>query len=292
MKYIDLHVHSCISDGTLTPSELVIHAADKNLTAIALTDHDTILGINEAQEASKRLNTQGIHIELIPGVEISAGFGERDIHILGLFVDHTNVNLRSSLERAVLEREKRNEQMASNLRDAGIEITIEELHNADKKSILTRAHFAKLLYKKGYVKTIKDAFVTYLNEKGAYYVARKYISPEDSIALIKEAGGIPILAHPLLYHLNEKQICTLLTRLKSAGLAGIEAIYSGNVNNEESYVRSLARKYELLISGGSDFHGTLKPDIEIGIGRGNLKIPYELLDSMEKYRLLQNNKQK
>ena len=283
MKLIDLHVHSSISDGTLSPSELVNYAASKQLAAIALTDHDTILGIEEGLIATKNLNKQGIDFNFIPGVEISAGFGKRDIHILGLYIDHTNPTLQKSLEKAVLERERRNEKMANNLRSAGVSITVEELKEEDKDAIITRAHFAKLLYKKGYVKNVKDAFTKYLDESGPYYVVREYMSPEDTISLIKEAGGIPVLAHPLLYHLKEKEIEALIVRLKSAGLAGIEAIYSNNVSNEEAYVRSLARKYDLLISGGSDFHGSVKPDIEIGSGRGNLKIPAEILVPMQEY---------
>lgn len=283
MNLIDLHVHSNISDGTLSPSELVYYAAKKQLSAIALTDHDTILGIEEALSAAETLRKKGINFTLIPGVEISAAFRKRDIHILGLFVDYTHPNLKKQLEQAVLEREKRNEKMAKNLRNAGLSITVQELKEEDKNAIITRAHFAKLLYKKGYVKNIKDAFLKYLGEDGPYYVAREYISPEDTIALIKEAGGIPVLAHPLLYHLSEKELEALLVRLKASGLAGIEAIYSNNVSNEEAYACSLARKYDLLISGGSDFHGSVKPDIEIGSGRGNLKIPENLLIPMREY---------
>jgi len=285
MKQIDLHVHSNASDGTLSPSELVHYAIEKELAAIALTDHDTVLGIKEAMETATTFRNKGIDFSLIPGVEISAGFRKRDIHILGLFVDYTNAYLLAQLDWAVKNREARNEKMAENLRKAGLSITVEELRQEDPKAILTRAHFAKLLYKKGYVKNVKDAFTKFLDENGPYYVNRDYISPEGAIALIKEAGGIPILAHPLLYHLNEREIDALVGNLTEAGLAGIEAIYANNVSNDEAFARSLARKYNLLISGGSDFHGSIKPDIDLGSGRGNLKVPAELLDAMQEYRI-------
>ncbi len=284
MKQIDLHVHSNVSDGTLSPSELVHYAIEKELAAIALTDHDTVLGIKEAIDAATAFNNKGIDFSLIPGVEISAGFRKRDIHILGLFVDYNNAHLLEQLDMAVKNREDRNEKMAANLRKAGLSITVEELIAQDPKAILTRAHFAKLLHKKGYVKNIKDAFTKYLDENGPYYVNREYISPEGAITLIKEAGGIPILAHPLLYHLSEREIEQLLATLVEAGLAGIEAIYANNVSNDEAYACSLARKYNLLISGGSDFHGSIKPEIDLGSGRGNLKVPAELLDAMHAYQ--------
>lgn len=277
MNYIDLHVHSTISDGTYTPTELIEYAVSKGLTAMALTDHDTINGIKEAQLAANRLKLEGHDITLIPGVEISAAFLNRDIHILGLFVDCCNELLVKTLEGAVRERETRNEKMAVNLRNAGLSITLDELKAEDPQAIITRAHFAKLLYKKGYVSSVKDAFTKYLGDDSPYYVKRNYISPEDAISLIKQASGIPVLAHPLLYHLNEKEIDALVLRLKNAGLEGIEAIYSNNISNEEAYVRSLAKKYDLAITGGSDFHGSVKPDIDLGTGRGNLKIPADLL---------------
>lgn len=281
MKQIDLHVHSSFSDGTLSPTELMHLAAEKELAAIALTDHDTVLGVNEALEASLSLRQKGNDIRVIPGVEISAGYQKHDIHILGLYIDHTNPALLGQLEQAVKNREQRNEKMAENLRNAGIAITMEELRKADPHAILTRAHFAKMLHKKGYIKDIKEAFKKYLDENGPYYVERDYMSPEDAISLIRESGGIAALAHPLLYHLSVRELENLLLRLKKAGLTGLEAIYSNNVSNEEAFVRSLARKYDLLITGGSDFHGTVKPSIDLGSGRGNLKVPASLLKDLE-----------
>lgn len=278
MGYIDLHTHSTASDGTYTPADLTRLAAKAGLTAFALTDHDTVRGIPAAMQEAEKLKKDGIPIRVIPGVEISAGYNKSDIHILGLFIDYTHTPLITALAASETERGQRNEKMAANLRNAGISVTLPELRREDEEAVLTRAHFAKLLLKKGYVKTVKEAFVRYLGDDSPYYVGRNYPSPEDAIAMITNAGGIPVLAHPLLYHLSEKELNRLLVHLKEAGLKGIEAIYSNNINNEEAFVRSLARKYELFITGGSDFHGAIKPAIQIGTGKGSLKIPESLLE--------------
>ncbi|MSS64767.1 PHP domain-containing protein [Velocimicrobium porci] len=285
MKRIDLHVHSTISDGTLTPTELV-HLADKQgLASFALTDHDTIDGITEAKNEAQNLAKEHTSLEVISGVEISAGYKKRDIHLLGLLIDENNTSLIHSLNLAKKNREERNEKMAQSLAKTGMDISIEAILEDDPEAVITRAHFAKFMLKKGYVKSIKEAFTKYLSESSPYYVPREYISPEDAIALIKAAGGVPILAHPLLYHLPEKELFSLIIRLKEAGLMGLEAIYSCNINNEESYVRGLAHKYDLLISGGSDFHGSVKPDISLGAGRGNLNVPYWVLEKLKECKL-------
>lgn len=285
MKQIDLHVHSTISDGTLTPAELVHLAHKQNLAAFALTDHDTIAGIKAAKDEAVLFSDSDYSLEVIPGVEISAGYKNRDIHILGLLIDEHNSSLIDSLNDAKKNREARNEKMAQNLAKTGMDISIKAILEDDPEAVITRAHFAKFMLKKGYVKSIKEAFTKYLSESSPYYVPREYISPEDAIALIRATGGVPILAHPLLYHLPEKELLSLITRLKEAGLMGLEAIYSCNISNEESYVRGLAHKYDLLISGGSDFHGSVKPDISLGTGRGNLNVPYWVLEKMKECKL-------
>ena len=282
---IDLHVHSNISDGTLTPSELVQEAKNKGLRAFALTDHDTVNGIKEAKEAAHILKeTEGYELEVISGVEISAGYGKRDIHILGFFIDENSTNLKQALDNIKGDREVRNRQMVENLANAGLPISMESLREEFPDAILTRAHFAEFLQKQGVVKEIKEAFTKYLSETGPYYVQRKYMAPETAISLIKEAGGIPVLAHPLLYHLSENQVKELISSLKEAGLMGLEAVHSTNINNDESYLRGLASAYGLITSGGSDFHGTVKPTIQMGIGKGNLSIPYSVLENLKKLK--------
>lgn len=282
MKYIDLHVHSNISDGTLTPKEVMELAYKNNLSAIALTDHDTLEGIQEAQETMDELYNQGKEIRLIPGVEITIGYKGRDIHILGLFLDPRNINLLKELEITREERNLRNEKMITNLANAGIDISAEALRKEEGDAVLTRAHFAKYLTSHGYTKNKKEAFLKYLGSDTPYYVKREYLAPEKGIQLIHEAGGLAILAHPLLYKYSLNEIDSLVQYLKQLGLDGMEAIYSMNTGDDESNMLRIANKYNLAISGGSDFHGENKPDIKLGIGLGNLKVPYKVLENLEK----------
>ncbi len=283
MEYIvDLHVHSNASDGTLTPSEVVELAVTSHISAIALTDHDTLVGIPEAQATAKLLSQKGYSIQIISGTEISVSYGKKDIHILGLFVDSKNESLYHALETARQKRDERNEKMAANLRTAGIDITIEKMRASEGDAVLTRAHFAKYLVEHGYTKTTVDAFHKYLGSDCAYYVPREYLDPAVAINLIHAAGGLAILAHPLLYKYSLTEVEQLVSYLANLGLDGIEAIYSSNIGFDEGQVRHLANKYGLAISGGSDFHGANKPNLYLGTGRGNLKVPYSILENLEK----------
>jgi 3',5'-nucleoside bisphosphate phosphatase len=282
MKYIDLHVHSNASDGTLTPAEVVSLAASLSLSAIALTDHDTVAGVAEAQAAALVMSDASNPLRIIPGAEISVAYNGRDIHILGLFLDTKNNALIKTLNEAVAKREERNEKMAANLRGAGIDITVDKLKAAEGEAVLTRAHFAKYMTEHGFTKSNKDAFDRFLNDSSPYYVPRDYLSPEATIDLIHEAGGLAVLAHPLLYKYNLEQLDVLIALLAGFGLDGIEAIYSLNTGFDEGIIRRYANRYNLAITGGSDFHGMNKPDISLGSGKGNLQIPESLLESLEK----------
>lgn len=282
---IDLHVHSNISDGTLSPTELVFAAREKGLCAFALTDHDTVKGIAEAKAAALALKEkEGYELDVVPGVEISAGYEKGDIHILGLLIDESSPSLREALAAIDKERNERNQKMVENLAHAGLPISMEMLHAEFPNAVLTRAHFAKHLQKMGVIKEIKEGFQKYLGEDGPYYVQRKYMAPETAISLIQDAKGIPVLAHPLIYHLSENRLKELILSLKNAGLMGLETSHSTNISNDESYLRGLASKYGLASTGGSDFHGTVKPDIQIGIGRGNLSIPYSVLENLKQLK--------
>lgn len=280
MKYIDLHVHSNASDGTLTPSEVVTLAVEHNLSAIALTDHDTLKGLPEALKTADTIKEEGKDIQIIPGVELSVEYNGKDIHMLGLFVDYNNTELNQALIKAQEERESRNLKMISNLAGAGIDISMDKIRESEGESILTRAHFAKYLTERGYTKSPKIAFEHYLATNGPYYVPRTYLNPKAAISLIRGANGIPILAHPLLYHFSDKELEQLIKALKEEGLVGIEAIYSSNTGFDEAKLRTLAHRYNLRISGGSDFHGGNKPLINIGTGKGNIKIPYTILEEL------------
>jgi predicted metal-dependent phosphoesterase TrpH len=281
MKRIDLHVHTNISDGTLTPTQVVQRAHDLNLSAIAITDHDTIAGVAEAKQAALDLAGDSIELEVISGVEISAEYHGKDIHILGLYVNENDETLISELKLALEKREERNEQMTARLREDGIPIHIEDLYYGEPNTVITRAHFARFLVENHYAKNNNEAFSRYLDSSTKYYVPRTYMTPQTAINLIKDAGGIPILAHPLLYKLDLKGLDELVAYVKSLGIVGIETIYSSNTGFDEGIVRRYVNKYDLLMTGGSDFHGENKPLIELGSGRGNLVVPYEILEAIK-----------
>lgn len=280
MKYIDLHVHSTASDGTLTPSEVVDHAVEVGLSAFALTDHDTLRGVAEAKERAAWHKANGHALEVYPGVEISAAYKNRDIHILGLLVDETNEILDRALTSFLENRNRRNDKMLEKFSEFGITLTMEDLLEDAPDSVITRAHFARALMKKGIVASVQEAFEKYVGDNGPCYVAREYMSPEQAIGNIKKAGGVPVLAHPLLYNLPHDELYALVERLKAAGLKGLEVYYSNNRGQDEANVKALANHFGLVCTGGSDFHGAVKPAIELGSGKGNLKIPYSVLENV------------
>lgn len=280
MNYLDLHVHSNASDGTLTPSEVVCLAKKTGLCAIALTDHDTVEGVDEAVAAGREY-----HIEVVPGVELSCAYISREIHIVGLFVDCKNTGFLDELARLKDTRAVRNEQMAEKCREQGMSITMEELLAEYPDAVITRAHFAALLAKKGYVSSVKDAFERYLNDHGPCFVPRYKMPCTQTIELIHSAGGLAILAHPILYKLGNTELAKLVSYLTKCGLDGIEALYSTYTASDERRIEKLAKENTLLISGGSDFHGANKPHIQLGTRRSNMKISYEILEKLKKAKV-------
>ena len=281
MQYIDLHVHSNCSDGTCTPEELVQLALDNELVAFALTDHDTVDGVSRAMAAAKDRP-----ISVIPGVELSCEYvvspeKKKEIHILGYNIDYTMSELLDTLTGVAEERDNRNRKMCENLHDAGFPIDYESLIQRFGSNILTRAHFARFLLEQGAIPIIYSSFKKIMAENGPYFVVRRYLTPEEGIRLIKKAGGVPVLAHPLLYKLSVTELHNLITELKGYGLKGIEAMYSRNHGNDEAFVRKLAKDFDLFITGGTDFHGANKPDLEIGRGEGNLRVPVMLLENLK-----------
>lgn len=283
MKYIDLHVHSTASDGSLKPSELVNYAVAKNLSCFALTDHDTVDGIDEALNEADRINHYANEkiISVIPGIELSAEYNGRDIHILGLNLDYKNKYFLAQIEAFRKTRDERNDKMSLLLQKYGFHITPELIQKRfGSDTVITRAHYAILMVEGGYVKDKNAAFSKYLNPGAPCYVPRTKVSVRDAVKLILSGNGKPVLAHPLLYKLNTSELETLVELLKKDGLLGIEAIYSLNSQNDEARMKSLAAKYGLFITGGSDFHGAAKPNLELGTGYGNLYIPEELLQNI------------
>ena len=272
-KWIDLHTHTACSDGTFTPEQLVMYALEKGLSAIAVTDHDTVDGIERALKVSEHTG-----LEVIPGIELSSAYGSRDIHIVGLGIDHKNHLLLEHLDDFYEKRLQRNIRMIHNLQLAGIPIDEADFFETYKGSVITRGHFAAYMYAKGFIRNRKEAFIRYIGDHGPCYVDRPRITPGDAIRLIRNCGGHPILAHPLLYKMSKRALEDFVMGLGKYGLQGLEAIYSTNTGTDESSMKQLAKKCNLAISGGSDFHGANKPDIDLGCGRGKLRVPAELWD--------------
>lgn len=280
MKSVDLHVHSNKSDGTLAPSDLVTLALSKGLSAFALTDHDTTEGIDEALAAASAAQAQGADIEVIPGIEFSTEYEGKDIHIVGIDIDYKGNAFQKYLKDFQDSRDNRNRKMCAKLNEHGVDITYERLCEEFPGRVLTRAHYATYLLKHGYVKSMSEAFDRYVGDRAPCFLPREKVTPAQAVTLILESGGIPILAHPILYHMSDARLEKLVSTLKDEGLVGIEAIYSTYNSAEERQIRKLAAKYDLRISGGSDFHGDTKPGLEMGNGYGKLFVPYEVLEKL------------
>lgn len=273
-QYTDLHTHSVFSDGTLTPTEIVLLAKEKNLSSVALTDHDTVDGTEELLQAGKKYG-----VEAVSGIELAAYYDflgkKTEIHIVGLFIDHKNKDLLEATTRIKKQRYERNIKMLEKLTAIGFPMTYDELYEISGCGNCTRAHYAQLMYKKGYTKTVNEAFEKYISLGLPGFVPRKLITPNEAISLIRGAGGIPILAHATLYKLDYDGIRRLVRELKPMGLMGMEVMYSTFRNEQEREITRIAAQEGLLFSGGSDFHGKNKVGIDLGTGKGNLKIPEE-----------------
>ena len=283
MRGIDLHTHSNCSDGTFSVKELMDYAHEKNLSAIALTDHDTVDGLDEGALYVKENYPD---MEFVPGIEFSTVEEGKDVHIVGLYIDHHNTEFTGKLQQFIDSRTERNKKMCKKLsEEAGIPITYEELVSSFPGAVLTRAHYAKFMVDRGYARNRNEVFDKYIGDNCPYYVEREKISPEEAIGYVLEAGGVPILAHPILYHMSDRKLDALVARLKGAGLKGIEAIYSTYSPSEERQIKELAAKYDLAVSGGSDFHGANKPKIDLGTGMGKLFLPEDLLGPIKEMSL-------
>lgn len=267
----DLHIHSTYSDGKLSPEQIVIKASKLNLSAISITDHDTIDGILPAISMAKKLGD----IEIIPGVEISTDYQENEIHILGYFIDYDSNYLKNVLNILQTKRELRIKKIVKKLNDIGIFITLKDVNKISKGPSIGRPHIAEALKRKNYAKTITEAFDLYLGQNGKAYVPREKLSPFDAIKIIKKSKGIPILAHP--GHLRKIEI---INKLVKHGLAGLEVYHKDHNNKQSLFYSQFAKKSELLITGGSDCHGT-KPILigKYGIDKATL---YKLKEEYNK----------
>ncbi len=275
MKRIDLHTHSICSDGAQTPTDVVRTAAQAGLAAIALSDHDTIEGVQEAMDAGRSMG-----VEVIPAVELSAQ-SETELHILGYFIDIHNKKLQEAMAYALKVRDERQEETCRKLNEQGFSITMEEARaEAHGNPVLCRAHFAQIMVRKGYAPSVKEAFSKYLSVGCYAYSNRQALTGPEAVSLIREAGGIAVAAHLHLIKMPDDQLREYLRSLIPYGLDGVEGYYTDYTPDMEQRYRTMAKELGLVISGGTDYHGANKPHISIGKGRGELEIPYCVLDGL------------
>ena len=273
-RLIDLHVHTTASDGTCTPSEVVRLAAETGLSAIAITDHDTAQGYEEASKAGVQYG-----IEVIPGIEISTRY-HRAVHILGYYIDPASEALNETLNWIVQSRDNRNRKVCELMQADGLPVDYEEM-KARFGDVVGRPHFASVLVELGLAKNIQDAFARFVEKGQKYYLPRTFLPIEHSIEIIEEAGGLPVLAHPFQYRLDDASLRTLISHCMEYGLVGMECFYTGYSKEQSAYLCGLADEYGLLQTGGCDFHGQNKPNIRLGRGNGSLSVPYELLQAIK-----------
>lgn len=277
MSRIDLHLHTTHSDGSLPPIDVLALAEKAGVTALAITDHDIVDGIPEAMEAGSRLG-----IEVIPGVEISSCYGDGELHILGYFLDWKDTELNRRLANLRNSRHDRNPRIIEKLNELGLAVTYEEVRALAGTESVGRPHIARVLMNKGYVTSAKEAFDRYLAEGAAAYVPRALPTPAEAIAWIRAAHGVAVLAHPTWIKESAEGLYRLCDKLKGEGLGGIEVYYSTHTAQQTTEYLNIAKRLDLLVTGGSDFHGVTKPDIDVGVGRGGLKVPEKLLDPLKK----------
>ncbi len=276
MSRIDLHLHTTHSDGSLRPSEVLALAKSANVAALAITDHDITTGIPEAITAGEELG-----IEVVPGVEISSFDGTSELHILGYFVRWQDQEFNERLAMLRASRHRRNPLIVERLRAAGLEVTYEEIQALAGTESVGRPHIAQLLMRKRYVTSAKEAFDRYLAEGRPAYVARELPTPAEAIGWIRGAKGVAVLAHPTWVKVASEGLASQVRALRNAGLGGVEVHYSTHSPSETNRYLELARQLDLLVTGGSDFHGLTKPDISVGTGRGGLKVHPSLLDPLK-----------
>ena len=274
---IDLHSHTTASDGTLSPKELVSLAKTEGIEAIAITDHDTIEGLQEAMEEGKKKG-----IEVIPGVEISIDHKPGSMHVLGLFLDIKSSKLNEYLIDLQTSRSLRNPEIINKLNEMGLSITMEEVQKISGGGQVGRPHIAAALLKNGHVRSIQQSFDKYLKKGASAYYERRRLTREEAVDMIHSAGGLVILAHPGTLGVNGSSLNILMSELNDVGFDGIEVFYNSHSQVDEDRLMKIVDEFGFLISGGTDFHGDNKPFIKLGIGHGNMAIPYEVLQEMKR----------
>ncbi len=272
---LDLHIHSTFSDGTLSPAEVVNLACRKGLTAIALTDHDTMAGIKPAIAAAAEMA-----LEVVPGLEISVLHNGISLHLLGYLMDAADPGLNRVLAALQKGRDERNAAIVNRLLDLGIAVSPEDLLRVSQTGQTGRPHIARVMVEKGIVRTILQAFEQYLGRGGLAYASRPVLDAAEAIGVLRQAGGISVLAHPLQIDASLERLPALLNDLVPLGLDGLEGYYPTHSAKVRRKLRAAAERYGLVVTGGSDFHGDIRPGTTLAGGR-NLQVPDELLGPMK-----------
>ncbi len=267
MKFADLHLHTNFSDGTYTPAELVKKALDAGLSCIALTDHDTVGGIPETIAAAKPLG-----LEVLPGIEISSEYKSREVHILGYLIDYNSCMLLDKLAVLKKNRIERIYRITEKLNALGIGLKAQDVFDISKGAVPGRLHVARALESRGFIGSIHEAFNKYIGDNGPAYSLGFRFSPQEAIKFIRDNAGIPVLAHP--YILDDEELIPEFIKL---GIMGLEAYYPEHSQGETNFYLNLANDHNLLVTGGSDCHGSAKPQVRIG----SMKIPYALVERLK-----------
>lgn len=267
MKYADLHIHTNKSDSTFSPLEVVRYAVQCGLSAIAITDHDSVEAIAPVVDIAGQYN-----IEVIPGVELSTDANGEEVHILGYYIDYNQKWFLRKMELLRKHRFFRAQKIIKKLNSLGIDISLEEVLSVSGEGAVGRLHIAKALQQKGYIRSIPEAFDRFIGKGGPAYVRKYRITPEEAIGMIKKLGGVPVLAHPQIMGQD-----VWIPRMVRDGLEGIEVYHSDHDKEGEVHYLELARKYDLLITGGSDCHGKGKGKVLLG----TIKVPYELVEKLK-----------
>jgi predicted metal-dependent phosphoesterase TrpH len=269
VKFADLHLHTDFSDSTYTPQALIDISKKKGLSCIAVTDHDTVDGIEPCLKAAKQ------DIEILPAIELTAEHNGLEVHILGYLIEYKNEQLIKKLNFLKQKRIERMGKIIKKLKDLNIEIKEHEIQEFSGRGTIGRLHLARLMLKKGYINSLSEAFQKYIGDKSPAYICGFHLNPQEAIKLIEDVQGIAVLAHP--YSLDQDDLIPLFV---SYGLKGLEVYYPEHSPQQTAYYENLAGKYNLLITGGSDCHGDAKPEAKIG----SIKIPYELVERLKKVK--------
>ena len=281
---IDLHVHTTMSDGEFTPKEIITLAKKEGIKVIAITDHDTIDGISQAREECIKNG-----IEFIPGIELSAIDNGKEVHVLGYYIDEKNIEFNDFCNKSIQKRNERNIKFVDLLNRLNVDISMEEIQNSTDSRVISKIHFADCLLKRKNTTYFREAFKKYFNKKEFKCIKGEFPSVEECIKNIKKAGGVAVLAHPKILNHNQQVLEEKIKEYKSFGLDGVECYYTGHTNSEMREYCNLANKYDLFVTGGTDYHGpVVSPVVKLGRGlKDNVHITdYSIIENMRKNVIL------